>query len=349
MMNMRRGGLIAIFVGTALALAAWIFWRREIIMNEKVTLPPMKTICVGRHLMALPSDLSLRGDVDLVYGLDKNFKTVKVEVLRESGMTPTFDALVNKKVAELTAQSNEDVPSKNMLAGWRKIDEDTVLIRANTEISERGFFTALVVVQRGAAVGLVTADIFDHDKPEDIEAKALAVAKSISFVSDPEKAGKGTCLGPLLINANQDGEWISVSGRSASHPDVNVDIHVNSLVAESDGGLLKRVEEKSGPMAKMGMLFKPIRKGNVVIAGRPGEEFLESDKDEQGKVFRLYNAETLITKPSTFSEPSFTFHLNMGGQLPNSDQYVDASFDEAQSLALWDSIIKSIRLRPGSI
>jgi len=177
----------------------------------------------------------------------------------------------------------------------------------------------------------------------------LAVAKNISFVSDPEKAGKGTCLGPLLIDANQDGEWISVSGRSASHPDVDVDIHVNSLVAESDGGLLKRVEEKSGPMAKMGMLFKPIRKGNVVIAGRPGEEFLESDKDEQGKIFRLYNAETLITKPSTFLEPSFTFHLNMGGQLPDSDQYVDASFDEAQSLALWDYIIKSIRLRPGSI
>ena len=145
MINMRRASLIAIFVGTALALAAWAFWRREVIMNEKVTLPPMKTICVGRHLMALPVDMSFRGDVDLVYGLDKNFTTVNVKVLREKGSAPSFDALVAPQINELTKSYDEKTPSKNMLSGWRKIDENTVLIRAHEDPTMKGYFKALIV------------------------------------------------------------------------------------------------------------------------------------------------------------------------------------------------------------
>ena len=317
-------------------------------MTEKAALPTMRTICIGRHLMALPTDLSLSGDVELVYGLDKNFRTVTVEVLRDKGNAPSFDALVAKQVGKLTASPNEDAPSKNMLAGWRKIDDDTVLIRANTEISEQGFFTALVIVQRGEAVGLIKADIFDHDKPENIEAKVLAVAKGISFVPDPEKAGKGTCLGPLLIDAGQDGERFTLGGRSTKYPELTAELSVDSLVAESDGGLLRRIEKNSGPMTKMGIFYHPVRKGRITLDGRDGEEFLDASKDDHDKMIHLFVAETLISKPSTFAAPSIDVQLHIGGQVPGGE-YVDASFNEAQSLALWDAIIKSIRLRPGSV
>jgi len=62
----------------------------------------------------------------------------------------------------------------------------------------------------------------------------------------------------------------------------------------------------------------------------------------------LLTAEALLRKPATFIEPSFAISMTMGGQLL-SGEYVDASLSEQEAVAMWDAIIKSIRVRPGAV
>jgi len=318
-------------------------------MNDKTAIPPLHTVCVGRYLVDLPDELQLRGDLELYYGLDKEFKTMKVEVLRAKGSVPSFKTIVAERAAALAKEANDDVPSKNMLNSQRAVDEDTVLIRANTEVSDQGYFKALVIFQKGDAIGLVTADILKGDTPEVVEAKALAIAQRIGFVADPlGEAGKGTCIGPLRVDAQQDGEVLILGTRGTSHQDMSMRLTINSMIAKSDGGLLKRVAEKAGMLEKLGVLTTTLRRGKVVIAGRPGEELLDAGA-ERGKAVRVFAAETVLNKPSTFAEPLLHLSLNTGGQLPVSAEYVDASLSEKENLALWDAIIKSIRLRPGAV
>ena len=193
----------------------------------------------------------------------------------------------------------------------------------------------------------VTAQSFSEDQLKAVEASAMSVVNRTVFVSDPAKAGRGTCLGPLLIDAGQDGEWFTVSFKSKRMPDVLIEFSSNSLLAESDGGLLSRRAGKQSLLDKIGLRSDIIRRGKISIAGRAGEEILEKGK-QHGKVMRLLTAEALLLKPATFTQPSFAISMTMGGQL-QSGEYVDASMSEPDAIATWDAIIKSIRVRPGAI
>ena len=275
------------WVALLLTLAGCDGWTKGETVTDPVGMPALHTVCLGRHLVDLPEELGLRGDVDLYYGLGKDFKTVKVRVLQV----------------------------------------------------------------KGEATGLSSASVFKKDKPEDIEAKMLAVAQSTSYATDPLQKSKGTCIGPLVIDAGQDGERFSLGTRGTKHTDLTLEITINSMLAETDGGLLKRVDSKAGVLAKLGGMASTLRRGKVSIAGRPAEELIDEIKEED-KTVRLFVAETLLTKPSTFAEPRIHIEMSQGGQIqtgPNESAYIDPSISKKDSLAMWDAIIKSIRLRPGSV
>jgi len=79
---------------------------------------------------------------------------------------------------------------------------------------------------------------------------------------------------------------------------------------------------------------------------RPGGELLIQGEDH-GHVVRGFNAESLLMKPATFSTPLFAIDMSMGGQV--GPEYRDPSLSEPAALAIWDAIVKSIRLRPGAV
>jgi hypothetical protein len=82
------------------------------------------------------------------------------------------------------------------------------------------------------------------------------------------------------------------------------------------------------------------------LAGRPAEELVDAGQ-ERGKTVRVFDAETLLTKPSSFAEPQIHVDMRMGGQIPGGE-YIDPSFSEAEGLKIWDTVISSIRRRPGA-
>lgn len=308
-----------------------------------------RTVCFGRHLINLPEELQLDGEVDLIYGLDKNFKVVRAAVLHAQGSQRTFESLIDLKVSELTAAYDADTPNKNMLAKTRRIDKDTALIVGHKEPTMMGYYQVLVISRIGGAVGVFTEDVFSRDRLEDIESNVLNVAQHTRYMPDTQQ-GKGTCVGPFVIDAGQDGERFAWGTRSAEHTDLTLEITVNSLLAETDGGLLKRVQGKAGVLTALGSSGSTLRSGKVSIAGRVAEELVDEEQAE-GKTMRVFVAETLLTKPSTMAEPRIHIEMSLGGQVKsgaNQSALVDPSIARKESLALWDAIVKSIRLRLGS-
>lgn len=312
---------------------------------------PLQTVCLGRYFVDIPAEIRLRGDVELYFGLDKSFRTVKAEVLRTDGGIAAFDAAVATQLAKLTSSFDADTPSKNMLANQQSLDKDTVLLLEHLEPTMSGYYRVLVISRIGNAVALFESDVFKQDKPEEIESRVLAVARQTRYAADLQHEGKGTCIGPLIIDAGQDGERFSIGARGTTHVDLSLSFSINSLLTETDGGLLKRIDDKAGALAKLGGAISRLRRGNVDIARRRAEELVEEDQEE-GKTVRLFVAETVLTHPSTLSEPRLRIEMSLGGQISaheNKSVHVGPSLEKEDSLALWDSLIKSFRIRPGSV
>ncbi|MCY7286799.1 MAG: hypothetical protein LH624_00725 [Cryobacterium sp.] len=302
---------------------------------------------MARFLIDLPDDFEPAGDVELIYGLTKDYRKVKVEVPRSPEASRGFEATVKARKVELMAAQHSESPSKSMLALERRLDDRTILLRAYNSSLLVNSFKSELYRRLGEIFFLTTVRSYTEDQPDVMEASALAVVDRTVIVSDSGKTGRGTCLGPLLIDAGQDGEWFTVSFKSKRLPDVLIEFNSNSLLAESDGGLLSRRASKQPLLDKIGLRSDILRRGKITIAGRPGEELLERGR-QHDKVMRLLTAEALLLKPATFAEPSFSISMTMGGQL-KSGEYVDASMAEKDAVAMWDAIVKSIRVRPGAI
>ena len=352
MTTLRRGAALATALVLMCVTAGCDAWKEGKTVTDPFVMPAMPTVCVGRHLIELPEELQLRGDVDLYYGLGKDFKRVKVEVLKATGGQLVFEELASAQIAALVRRYDSDTPNKNYLSGQRRIDERTVLIRAHAEPTMMGYYKAIVVAGIGDAVGLFSAKVFKKDKPEDIEAKVLAIVQKTSYMANPTEQKKGTCIGPLVIDAGQDGERFNLGTRGTKHTDLTFEFSINSLLAETDGGLFARVDSKADIIKQLGGNATILRRGKITIAGRPAEELANEDKGQEETIRRRFAAETLLSKPSTFAEPQIYVRMYLGGQIEtgkNQFAYIDPSINKKDSLALWDAIIKSIRLRPGAV
>lgn len=310
----------------------------------------MRTHCVGRYLIDLPDDFEQHpaSYAELFYGLDKNFRKVNLEIVRAGGTQPSLDALVNKRAAELAADDHFSSPSKSMLALKRKVNDNTVLIRSYDSPRGVDSFVSEYIAQVGQPIARLWSRVYSEgEAAEVVEARLLTVVKQMRPASSVDTAGRGVCLGGLLADADQDGEILSLTFRSEKLADVVIQIDINSMLAKSDGGLLKRWDNNSGLLNKLDFQSSTLRRGKVQIGPMAGEELLSTGKDK-GHLVRGFSAETLPLKPSTFAAPTFAISMNMGGQVAGDD-YRDASLSEMDSLALWDTIIKSIRLRPGAV
>lgn len=336
-----------------LVLSAW----QDVLAKDVATgneflksLGPMHTHCVGRYLIDLPEvfELSTEGRAELIFGLDNKFQSAIVQVPASSGEERSYRSLVQQRLGELKREYSFKSTSKNMLAFAREVEPGVDIIRSYESPDSVRYFRSRLYALKGSATVFIEKESFARDRPEDIEAQLLRINRRITVTDSVSKAGPGSCLGPAVIDAAQDGEKINVFWQNKRWPDFSFTIYINSMLAESDGGLLARFNRKLGDLSKIGAKFDYIRRGKLTIAGRPAEELL-TEGIEYGKVERQFKAEVLVTVPSSFTAPFITFEMLMGGAKDAEGEVLDPSLTQEQGLALWDAVLKSVRLRPGAV
>ena len=320
--------------------------------DQKMTLPAdlqkVTTRCIGRYLVDIPDVFipTAATYAQFYYGLGQNFRTVDFSVPVASGGQSALDAWVAKRVGDLRSTYHFESASKNMLAADRHLDDGSRLIRAYKDSRSSDILKSELYSRQGPATALFSRPVYPHENGDEIDASLIKIASKSSYMAPGATAGRGACLGQVTVDAGQDAEIFHPSFQSVQYPDVIISIDMNSVVAESDGGLFARVNAKSDLLAKLLYRSDVLRKDKMTIGGRPAEEILEAGKDHD-KIVRSFTAETVLSSPSTFAQPLISIDMVMGGQVKND--YRDASLTEAQALALWDAIVKSIRIRPGSL
>jgi hypothetical protein len=338
----------AITIATLLSLLACNDSSRKAPMTLPPDLAKATTVCIGRYLVDIPNAFAPTSATyaQFYYGLDNNFRTVDFSILSSSGDQAVLDAIVEKRVGELTSTYHFSSASKNMLAANRRIENGNRLLRVYEDSRSTATFKSELYSRQGPATVLFSRTVYSHESGDAVDASLIKMAGASSYVPQGALAGRGACLGAVKVDAAQDAEILHPSFESAQYPDIVISIDMNSIVAKSDGGLFARVDAKADLVSKFVFHSDTLRKDKMTIAGRAAEEILEAGKDHD-KIVRSFTAETLLLAPSTFAQPLISIDMTMGGQV--KDTYRDASLSEAQSLALWDSIVKSIRIRPGSL
>jgi len=327
----------------------------------------MRTRCIGRHLADLPETFQQNyraSSVTLYFGHDADFETVEAQVIDEGVAPEKFLGAVKQRSAEIAAETNEK-SKQSMLLLNEEVGENATLFRyQKSDISDRSQTHELHLLVSGVQVFL-KADSYDGEVAL-VEARLKTLAKQVRVVSDPQHAGAGFCLGPVVIDAVNDYELADFRFRDGrrAHRDVSLQIELNTFKQDENGPrLIQRVDSS---LSVFGFGPKVFRKGQMQLAGMSAEEWLGRHGGE-GWVEHGFSVESYPTSPAQTS-PVLQLQLKTGGMIPNlptsglppylpstpvpgtmSTKEVNSSLSDDEAIGLWDAIVKSVRPRPDAV
>lgn len=163
----------------------------------------------------------------------------------------------------------------------------------------------------------------------------------------------GLCFeGGFLAGKASEEEEFSATISFAKMPDVTMNFNSNTENREPTT-LLDRASaiEKSLPQRN----GKTLRKGKLTLMGIPqAEEWLLAGEMGQSGGGKMQGHEFTIEGNSKISSPQtpfFTFEFKNGNgyALPEGKQITKASLSDAEALALWDAVSKTIRMRSSAL
>lgn len=312
--------------------------------------------CVGRYLIDMPAQVELGGMVKIqdalvetvAMSLDQFQKEIAA---REAELTKTrsIDAhpflYVNAPAWDehsryfLHRGSIGNDPGHRVLEGYRW--ENGVLIR----------------------IELQSSDYTKPDQTKDPLVRKMAVKNDVpraatqvfemltSFRGRPDGAiptEPGLCVpGGILLGKSKHDEQVDVDFHLPAYPDVYFNVFTHSTL-QVKTSLLWR----GGPIAAALRVLddgRTIRRGTVELPGGRGEEMIVAGPmivtNVQGQAFRLESNATTGNPEAPF----VAVKLSNGGPTGLEEPLKKASLTEAQALALWDAVSRTLRPRPGAI
>ena len=334
----------------------------------------MRTWALGRGLIDLPANWTGGGDVKLYYGLGADHSSVEVLILGERVTQERFDAALNERSRRISAvknYKNSDVP---MLVSAKFVSPRETLLQYYKQATRRQTFVHESHLLIDDVYVMLRAQSYEGDT-DPVEAQLLKLSKEI-FKVTPETAGAGFALGPVVIRSHHDHEIASFYFRPPAS-DVSLNVYYNAL-SPDDGERLHVRTQKDGKIFLAGD-YEQLRMGQITLAGMQAEESLIGFSDDTHRQI-LFVSENYRDNPS-LSRPAVSIRLSAGGkkrtaidpdkprdlvrwtlpqfankgyelplwQQPASPEPVNPSLTDYEAMAVWDAILKSVRIRYGSV
>lgn len=335
----------------------------------------MRTWSLGRGLIDLPANWSGGGDVKLYYGLGADHSSVEVRVLGEGVTQERFDAALSERAHRIAAVKNDEMGNISMLVSVKKVNAQHKLLRyyESTEIPDWFIHESHLLIDD--VYVMLRADSFNGNTAP-VEARLLKLSKEIFKVTAPQNAGAGFALGPIVIRSHHDQEIATFNFRPPAS-DVSLEIYVNALSPGESERLLTRTKETTRIF--LADDYDSLRSGSTNIANMRAEELLIGFSDETHRQL-LFLAENYREERS-LSSPFMSFSLSAGGmksrpknpdievdlvrwtlpefankgyelplwQQPATPDPVNPSLTDYEAMAVWDAILKSVRIRYGAV
>jgi len=122
----------------------------------------------------------------------------------------------------------------------------------------------------------------------------------------------------------------------------------DSVEADQKEPLTKTLPQLRAQLDRQGGHYRILREGKRMIAGMSAEEVLFELKDGEVTSYRFY----LLAPgdPSTLAKPHTAIQLLLGASSPDlTPTQATSPVDAAGALQVWDTLLNSLRLRPGAV
>jgi hypothetical protein len=334
----------------------------------------MRTWALGRGLVDLPASWTGGGDVKLYYGLGADHASVEVRVLGEGVSQQRFSAALQERASRIAAVKNYEMDDVSMLVSAKAQTPQSVMLQYYRRPTPRQTFVHELHLLVDDVYVMLRADSFKGNTAP-VEDRLLKLSKEI-FKVTPETAGAGFALDSIVIRSHHDQEIASFDF-SPPASDVSLSIYINALSPDDEERLHVRTP-KDGQIFLAGD-YENLRARKITLAGMQAEESLIGFSDNTHRQI-LFVSENYRDNPS-LARPGMSIRLSAGGmkgepvdpnepedlvrwtlpqfankgyelplwQQPASPEPVNPSLTDYEAMAVWDAILKSVRIRYGSV
>jgi hypothetical protein len=311
----------------------------------------MKTVCVGRMLIDLPTEAKVHLYGARIHGFD-------IETFVES--PEAFRARVAAREAEIRAKPDRFGESKNMesvrdvktdsgLAGkifvhGRNVEESTAGYSIETfrRIRYEGVDLEAHVHGGGISIDMSAKD-YDPDRVENLP---KLVAQLVANPGNSIPVEPGFCVDRAYVRdplKAEQREQIVLSAGLPSRPDIEIRFDTLAGTKPDSKGLLARnAASHARAPAIVNMRFTNLRAAPRTIGGLTGGELVERVVEENFAIIYGFEWEVNGTEDNVFV-PDVTLRMATG-QGPHGP--VQSSLSQPAALSLWDKISSSVRVRP---
>jgi hypothetical protein len=336
----------------------------------------MQTWTLGRAQFDLPTGWIFRtgSDVQLYYGLGSDHKTVEVKVLGEGVSQQRFDAAVDERASRIAAVKNYKQSNVPMLVSAKLVTPQNKLLQYYKQKTRRQTFVHELHLLIDDVYVMLSAESYNGNiAPVETRLKKLSTQ---IFKVKPQDAGPGFAMGPIVIRSDHDEEIATFYFRPADS-DLELEVYISAISPDQSERLLVRTRETTGIF--LANDYDKLRSGSTRFADMQAEEFLIGFSDDTHRQL-LFLAENYRDTPA-LSRPSMSITMRAGGykskpfipdkpadlvrwtlpsfarkgyeppmwQLPPTPDPVNPSLTDFEAMAVWDAILKSVRMRFGAV
>jgi Tle cognate immunity protein 4 C-terminal domain/Tle cognate immunity protein 4 N-terminal domain len=306
-------------------------------MNQDTSL--RKTHCLGRYLIDLPQDAVIESSFKYANGYVETRRNVSKSA---------FDQIVDKREKELRASKHDKFG--NLFVAQTELSKNKVLIQSWAgAASSRTHVNEAFIYLEDRRVLYLQKDESSASAQADSVRLAKRIAEQYQYrENDSIPTAPGFCINYGLLASNVlNREEFGAAIRLKRYPSVDIDLG-SRITGTPDGeGLLSRADREITAMGQAMAGVKALRKGSRNIDNVKGEELLLTAQKDGVKVYEFNWQSRGAVNSLEF--PSMSFRLTTGQQTKDGS-LINAPFKtDDEALQLWDSILQSLRLRPGSV
>lgn len=297
------------------------------------------THCFGRHLLDLPSSSTVKSSfvvggasVEVRRGIDAHEFAALVEANEKRLRTE-----LHKTEGSMFRDRVDFQPDRILLSSW---------FSPNSTATNKDMLYTRVA---DASVMHVFSVEGSGSNPARAREYMLRVSRNLSHRATGETPeAPGFCIDQGLVTMSKlNKEEVTASVRIKERPGLT--LHFMSYVTGApDKPLLRRNSRIPPGYEGTAAGMKLLRRGDRNIGPVKGQELLVRG-DAGGKRSYEFLWESQGEKAS-IEHPFLSLRMSTTDDTDDSGEIMDAPFtDDAAALALWDSILSTLRLRPGAI
>lgn len=299
----------------------------------------LETHCFGRHLIDLPAGGVLEGRY--------TYMNSRIEVMEKTS-TPAFEALVRSKAAEL--KNAEHARGGDMLVARNEFGPGKVeLVSWSSRASRIGHRSQLFVHSEPQKLVFAFTGEGSADRLAEFTQLSRSLAESIRYrdgAQIPTEPGfcfdRGFARGMELTD-----EGVAATVEVPGFPTVTISLDTY-VTGKPDQPLLSRVARVPSMLLSALNGTRTLRRGTRNIGRIQGQELLVRASEDGKRSYEfLWESQG---QANSIEFPFMSLQLSTSTETDARGEVNDAPFSrDEEALALWDSMLDSIRIRPGAV